>query len=230
MPEIKKAGAAPSAPVMQGKTFDLESILPLATIRQHTKTDDVPHVTDDMLSLYRKAAFEACEEYTGLILRELRVVTEALDRPMRNSMLKKMYYTHTTQHMIADDHVWVYGGRNATANMRIAVTPGTSRVRVPVDHFAIDTTACCGTPCAAPLNFHMQMMYRAGYGCIDAIPAGIKLGCLKFIAWAISNPGDIVMTVRNREGAGEAGIIGTNNGAWASGAIEQWRIHVADAV
>lgn len=233
MLEIKKAGEAPPPPVMTGARFDLDAILPINRIRQYTKTDDVPHVTDDMLRLFRKAAFEAAEEYTGLILSEQRVVIEAVSSPLklRFRVNTGMSYTHNTQHPIADEFVWYYGAHRNIGNRQLYVTPGTTTVRIPVTHIAIDASSCCGGPCNEPgINWGMRIMYRAGYKCQDDVPAGILLGCLKFIAWSVMNPGDTVMTVRNRAGAGEAGIIGTNNGAWASGAIEQWRIYVRSAV
>lgn len=52
---------------------DLEELLPLALIRTHTKTDDVPHVTDEQLSLYRSASFEAAEKYTGLVYSRAKI-------------------------------------------------------------------------------------------------------------------------------------------------------------
>jgi hypothetical protein len=110
------------------------------------------------------------------------------------------------------------------------ITPQTRNVKIPVLSGAFDVSNCCD-PCSTgkDVNYGMKVLYRAGVGCENGVPAGVLLGCLKLIAWYISNPGDEILTVRNKTSGQQAGIIGTNNAAWASGAIEQWRIFSDDA-
>src|SRR5262245_49243644 len=68
----------PRPHVDQEERFDWADRLSLDMVRQHTKTDDTPGVTDDMLSLYREAAIEAAELYTGMLLSGKKTVTEAI--------------------------------------------------------------------------------------------------------------------------------------------------------
>jgi hypothetical protein len=228
MPDITQRGVA-APPPMQSAPVDLERLLPLGEIRTHTKTDDVPHVTDNQLRLYRKAAFEACEKYTGRIFSELRVITESVSQ--RRTRRMRPFYIHELKHPSFDGIVYLYGTPYGAGDRRIDIGPGGRQLRLEVTNGAIDASSCCGGPCDGDqYNYGMKAMYRAGVDCAENVPAGIILGVLKFIAWAISNPGDEIMTVRNREAGQSDGIVGTNNGAWASGAIEQWRIYVDDAV
>lgn len=228
MPDITHSRIA-APPPLQSVPVDLEKLLPISVIRTHTKTDDVPHVTDDQLRLYRKAAFEVCEKYTGRIFSELRVIQEPVSQ--RKARRFRPFYIHTLKHPSFDGIVYIYGTANGFGNRQLNIGPGGRELRLEVLGGAIDASSCCGGPCQGDqYNYGMMAMYRAGVDCADSIPAGIIMGCLKFIAWSISNPGDEIMTVRNREAGEATGIIGTNNGAWASGAIEQWRIYLDDAV
>ena len=67
-------------PLQEGETaaFDWSTRLSLDVIRSHTKTDDIPGVTDEQLALYRAAAIEAAERYTGLLLAGQRTITEPI--------------------------------------------------------------------------------------------------------------------------------------------------------
>ena len=58
--------------------LDWDSYLSIGLIRTHTKTDDVPGVSDELLKLYRAAAVEAAEFYSGLVLSKRKVVTEVI--------------------------------------------------------------------------------------------------------------------------------------------------------
>lgn len=231
MPDITVPTYPAGVPQLAGCKFNLESLLPLSLIRTHTKTDDVPSVTDEQLTLYRQAAFETCEKYTGRLFTEIRVITETVGAPRpRNGRLWRRDYRHRLSYRSTDGAVYLYGARGVPPQL-IHVAPGSNEIRIPVVHNVLDGNCCL--PCGAgqDLNHGMRVMYRAGYDCgKDAVPAGILVGCLKFIAWLIQNPGDEIMTVRNRQSSESTGIIGTNNGAWASGAIEQWRIFVDEAI
>lgn len=227
MPEVK---ADALAPALCGCKHDLEKYLSLSLIRTHTKTDDVPHVTDEQLALYRQTAFEVAEKYTGRLLTEIRVMTEPVAARARSRF--RPTYKHMLRYASADGKVYLYG--SATSGTRLLeIMPGSREVVIPVSHCAIDLSSCCN-PCSdgRGVNYGARVTYRAGIDCDrgDGIPAGIIVGILKFIAWMIENPGDEIMTVRNREAGESSGIVGTNNGAWASGAIEQWRIYVDRAI
>lgn len=214
-------------PLLESRAFDLESLLPLSLIRTHTKSDDVPNVTDEQLVLYRRAAFEACERYTGRLFTEIKVVTENAAHANRGRM-RRDHYKLRLRYRSVDGLIYLYGGAGGRTQV-IRAEPGTREIRVPVVLDVLDGMGACCDPCGSGRNVNhgLQVMYRAGYDCSkDAVPAGILVGCLKFIAWSVQNPGDEILTVRNRQSSESTGIIGTNNGAWASGAIEQWRIYV----
>src|SRR5688572_13974020 len=70
--------------------YDLEKLIPISLIREHTKTDDVPAVSDDQLRLYRSASVEAAEQYTGLLLSSSKPITEAVECPWNRNILRKM--------------------------------------------------------------------------------------------------------------------------------------------
>lgn len=211
------------------EAFSLEAMLPLELIREHTKTDDVPSVTDRQLDLYRQAAVEACELYTSTLLRGIETQTEPCDHEITRRARMKGYYIHRTRYAIADGVVHLFGSRDGLGNRRLSAPPNTRSVRIPVEHIAWDTTSCCGGPCTSePVNWGMRIMYRAGFSRCDMIPAGLRIGMLKFVAWSIAHPGDEFVSIRDRVSTDVSGVIGTNNTAWASGAVEMWRQYDAD--
>lgn len=214
-------------PQLDDVVLDFEKLLPLSVIRTHTKTDDVPYVTDDQLARYRRAAFEACEKYTSRVFSGMKVIREPIQQRRRRQF--RASYVHRLRHPSADGIVYIYGSAHGSADRRLDIGPGGKELRLEVVHGVIDASSCCGGPCDGDqYNYGMMAMYRTGIGCANDLEEGIILGILKFIAWAVSNPGDEIMTVRNREAGESSGIVGTNNGAWASGAVEQWRIYVDD--
>jgi hypothetical protein len=73
-------------------------------------------------------------------------------------------------------------------------------------------------------------MYRSGFSCPEQVPAGVLLGMLQFIAWVVEHPGDEVLSMRNTLSARGGAIIGTNNIALVSGALETWRQFDPEAV
>lgn len=73
-------------------------------------------------------------------------------------------------------------------------------------------------------------MYRSGFACADQVPAGVLLGILQYIAWIVEHPGDEVLSVRNTLSTRGDAIVGTNNVALVSGALETWRQYDPEAV
>jgi hypothetical protein len=55
-------------PLREGdeRNINWDEYVSIDLIRRHTKTDDIPAVTDEQLKLYRAAAVEAAEFYSGL--------------------------------------------------------------------------------------------------------------------------------------------------------------------
>lgn len=210
----------------QAVEFDWTARLSIDMIRLHTKTDDTPGVTDEQLKLYREAAVEAAEAYTGMLLSGSRMMTEQVTVPMYKETLyqHRPYHRHRLRYPIAvDGFAFLYG----TLNMRIPVTAGQRSVRVPT-YGLLDLSNCCN-PCGTANN--LLLMYQAGFRCPDDVPAGVVIGCLQFIAWILEHPGDELITMRNRlDARGGTGVYGTNNIAHASGAIESWRVYDEEAI
>lgn len=210
--------------------FDFEKQLSLDLIRVHCKIDDVPSVTNEQLGLYRAAAVEAAEQYTGLLLSGRQTIIEAINRDPPRRFNRSMTYKYTLQHPTVDGVVYLYGGLGGQRAMQLSTAPGSREIHIPIQHGCIDLTPCCD-PCATggSMNFGLRIMYTAGYKDCDCIPAGIILGMLKYIAWSIVNIGDELLSQRNSLKGETSGVVGSNNTAWASGALELWRQYVPDA-
>lgn len=209
------------------EAWDFEKVLPLADIRVHTKTDDVPAVTDTQLRLYRKAAFEAAQEYTGLLFMGQRIITEDVTPPQVTQLwdAQNPYFTHRLQYAIAQNFLWYYGLK-AMRPQRVPMLIGATEVKLQrqFDSFGL---GCCN-PCGGS---HAKILYVAGYGCEEDLPATLLLGVLKYIAHVVENPGDVVVAQNTSGGRADGvGVGQAANPAWASGAIEMWRTLKKDAV
>lgn len=222
-----KRDTSGDAPLTAVDAFDLEKVLSIEDIRSHTKTDDVPSVTDFMLKLYRKAAFEEAQAYTGLLVMGQLIITEDVNPPVFTYRgAQSNTFVHHTKYAVAQNFVWYYGLKQRRPD-RIPVAVGSSDIKLPrqFDDFGM---GCCN-PCGSTSNSRIQ--YVAGYSCITEVPATLLLGALKFISHVIENPGDFV-TVQGTSGGKRASgdIAAAANPAWASGAIEMWRTLKRDAI
>jgi hypothetical protein len=129
------------------------------------------------------------------------------------------------QYPTVDGVLYLYGGRHTPEVVTINAQPGATKVEVPINHYALDMTPCCGPTCGSekrPANFDRTLMYRAGMSSEQDVPPAIIMGALKYIAWQVENPGGDAIK--------ESGYANTNpqtsgnNAAWKSGAIEEWRL------
>lgn len=206
--------------------LDWSGRLSIDMIRQHTKTDDIPGVTDDQLLIYRAAAVEAAEAYTSMLLSCQRMVTQSAEGPPM-SRYGRTTYKIRLRYPVADGIVYFYGGKFGNDNATIRVPIGTRKLTLPVRYGMLDLSNCCD-PCAqrgsGNVNDGMMVMYKAGFKSANEVPNLVVLGCLQYIAWVIEHPGDEILTVRNRRDARSEGAQGTNNIAIASGALESWRL------
>ena len=215
-------------PVGEETPLDWDLRLGIDMIRSHAKIDDIPSVTDEQLRLYRAAALDSAEHYTGLLLRVQRTVTEPVEGPNPTRLRPYVtHYTHRLQYPVSDGYVYLYGGTHIVDNATFQVVPGSRKVKVPIKTGIIDMFNCCD-PCASShgVNRGMFAVYRAGYKSANDVPTTVVLGMLQFMTWAIEHPGDELLTQRSRieTRAGLAGLQGSNNIAMISGAIETWRI------
>lgn len=203
------------------KDHPLEEILSIETIRVHTKTDDTPMVTDEQLELYRRTAFEQAELYTGRVVTGLAMIDET-DRVGYDVLERRRPKIRIQLKFLpVDDYITFT--MHGSSPQRVRIPYNKRKVDIELNVHEMNPFGCCacsGSGDRSGLEFNT--VYRTGYKAIEDIPSTILYGCLKFIMWAVSNPGDELLTVRNRLGTTETGLIGTNNGAWASGAIEHW--------
>lgn len=224
--------------------IDLEAVLPVGLIRTHCKVDDIPTVTNDQLVLYRAASFEAVEQYTGRTWLGTKYLTQDVhtNRPERRrgrggigyregySNGSPFAYPSAVRIRLLEattDGVIVLTGMGQSKT--VITSPGARMVEIPVLHTAVDV-GDCDTGCAGGGNYGMTIRYKVGTCEPAQIPAGIKMGMLKYIAWAVENPGDRLMTVADTRTLQQGALAGTNNGVWASGALEQWRQYRTDIV
>lgn len=205
---------------MLTKTKDtLEEFLPISIIRDHIKANDIPLVTDDQLVLYRQAAFEAAEQYTGMVWHGVQRWQQDASLPEGKNPFRQKSILRLDR-PVMDGVVTVVGH---SGSRTYSVAPGARKVAIDVFSIGMDINTCC-SPCQQnSINYGCIAYYNTGITCADQLPGGIRLGMLKFIAWNVENPGDVLMTVKGAESNATTGIIGTNNAAWASGAIEMWR-------
>lgn len=216
-------------PIREGKEFSLDEIVSIDMIRVHTKTEDIPAVTDEQIVLYRRAAFESAELYTGLLLMKSQRLEEFVKPPTRDFDNVRKRLVHRLRYAAAEPHIYVYG---PGVRHMLQIEVGTRKVTLPGDVYSHLMFECC-RPCGPNGdlgNASIRVMYLAGFANEKAIPAGIIVGVLKFIAWAIGNPGDEMHTVDGRVSLAENFLKGTNDGAWASGAIDEWRRYVNDVM
>jgi hypothetical protein len=136
---------------------------------------------------------------------------------------------HDTQYPVHAPFVYTWGGVSRP-NKPIPVEEGQRRIKLVSHSPDMLFDDCCADPCGHYMPYGhrheneltQQIMYFAGYKSPQDVPSGIVLGMLRFIAWSIMRPGDELLTQRNRTSISEGGITGSNNSAWASGALELW--------
>jgi hypothetical protein len=238
-----QSSAKPSEYIAPDDLIDPELWLPLSMIAVHVKADDIPHTTDALLELYRQAAIEACEHYTGrrwtfsgVVVQSIAAAQRKTIRPMGiaqpgsfmgssfTSIAQNRAVTIVLDEPPIDGILTIISGSSREPNRTIAVPPGIQKIQIPIyTHQTAVSFGGRGHDDMAHYNFGMTVRYRGGVADPSRIPAGIKLGCLKHIAWSVENPGDVLRSVNDVRSASARGEDGTNNGAWASGAIELWR-------
>lgn len=193
--------------------MNYETILPLQTIREHSKTDDNPSVTDDLLKLYRDVAFEAAEKYTGMAFTPTRTVTEPIQIKGRRGKIELSFVPSSLT-------VTFYGG-GLGSPVDLFAKPNSKKMHFPYgspDRF--QTWGDCHT---CGIESQLMATYETGRRCEQAVPPGIIMGVLKLITWHINHPGDEILSVRNTLTANQQGLLGgTNNAAVVSGAQDEW--------
>lgn len=239
-PPVRMAHVHIEQPTLEDE--DIEAILPLDLVKVHCKIDDLPGITDDQLSLYRAAALEAAELYTGRKWIRRERVEQAIASPRFRSLAQVAIARLTVEldYLPINGVVNIYGTgtqplywllgvpmpfmRNNEITT-IKLPPGVQSFEMQNDLMfhssGVSNGNCFGME--DNLNFQQQgikAVYIAGPPSPEKIPSGLKLGCLKYIAWSIENPGDqfVPMVVR------QVGVTTVSNDpAFSSGAIDEWR-------
>ena len=169
---------------MENVAFSLEAMLPLEMIRAHTNLIDCISTPDNLLILHRDAAFEAAQRYTGLWFRGKRWQTEQvkLVRKYRPKVVHKLKYPPL------DGNIYLYGGTIGGAKVvRVAIDACAVTIQVP-SLSSYEFNRCCD-PCAA--QDQDRLAYWTGLECAADFPPGIREGMLKFIAYNVSNTGEV---------------------------------------
>ena len=206
---------------MSDTVANLEEALPLKLIRQHTKSDDDLRVDDSLLSIYRNAAIEAAEVFTGRVWAGLKTISEHIGQIMPPSRFKKPRPIKL-QYPVYDGLVTLTGGKLANP-VQILTSKGSRKIIPPI--LSMNLEGSCCNPCGADFNSGIIATYKTGVNGASDIPNGVFLGCLIFFAWQIGNPGYQLMTMADSSTRYNNGISGTNNAIFASGAAEQWRVY-----
>lgn len=165
-----------------------ESLLPLTLVREHCKVDDVPTVTDTMLTLYREAAFATAALYTDLDLDPDDYTIEEVPFPSGMTTTHRMKYGAVDGVVTVTINGYSYNQAITPGGKSIVVGPG-----VPGPNGEV---VCCGTTCGPTpaLNYYrgsqpITLRYKSSNCGEITIPAGIKVAMLQMIAWLIEHPG-----------------------------------------
>ena len=211
-----------------------EALLPLSLIRDHIADDDTERFSEAQLDLYREAAFEACELYTGLSLRPgLRQVEERIALPRGYSLRSCRDLETPSFHRLREPATTgIVAIVSNSGTQTLHIDAGGTRIPIWMLNETISFGAgACEFGRSAP-NQMLVAVYMTGDERPKPLPAGIKLGVLKMIAWSVTNAGDTVVTVSGAMSASRETQLqyGTNNAAVASGAVDQWRQYARNLV
>lgn len=194
-----------------GMEITAADILPTDVIRAHSKTNDIPTVTDEQLDVYRSASLEAAESYAGLYLRGQHWI-------MDNVTYRPTLTRHRLRYPTYDGKVFLRGPN--LGNRVESIGPGNRVVELRWTNDKCYTFNDCCDPCNTD-GVENIITYLAGYCVPDEVPSGLVLGMLRYVVFCISNPGDIGHGVLNDRAAVGARLI-SNDAVVASGAASVW--------
>ena len=198
----------------------LEQLLSISLIRSHIADDDTERYSVEQLSFYREAAFEACENYTGLHLsgRDREIVETA--HFARGFSLAATFaprpHFHRLKHKAKTGIISI---SSAGGSQTIVIAPGDDRVPLSLVNETIMFGAC-DPHCAPPKQATTFTYIAEASTSFDRLPAGLRLGMLQYIAFIVGNPGDTVTHSVNSSTLDLSD--NTDNAAMASGAISSW--------
>lgn len=168
-----------------------ESLLPLAVVREYTKTDDVPSVTDLVLRLHREAAFDFAAQFVESIDLDPSDMTTETTAWVRGQKRVRLKYP------AIDGLVTVtVSGTSVT----VVIPAGGQYVVVGSDMRGSDgqPITCCTCANGPSMRFAIDgeqqditITYRSGNCGAKgvSVPAGVKIAMLQMIDWLIQHPG-----------------------------------------
>ena len=168
--------------------------------------------------MYRAAALEAAQRYTGLWVVGRRWVKEILKAPSRRDRFRPV---RSRLPWYPTDGVVYISGPNYQ-NGAMSVDPRSHGINLqPLAH-PEGFYNCCD-PCSKFLTEPDAASYYTGFKTCSGIPTGIALGAIRYIAYQIANPGDIDNSL---DGAGKVSTrMAANNAIVASGAAAEWDLY-----
>jgi hypothetical protein len=192
---------------------DHEKILPLSLIREHARIDDLSGIQDDLLKIYRDAAFETAETFTGVLWFGIYNIKQKMPtRSYQTTFINRPQKPIKLEYMPLEPYIRV--GSSVVRNPTLS-----NLVNLDVH---LDLTCC--DPCGGRAS---EISYKAGKPCGFDYPPKLILGLLKYCAWCVEHPGDELTFLINAYGSpvGQGSRIskGTNNPLYASGAAEEWK-------
>lgn len=227
---------------MAKASFTQEDVLPISLIRQHCKIDDIGRVSDILLSLYRSSAFEAAELYTGRIWFGTRRIIQPITSPKFRTVSQAgvARFKVELDYMPIGGYVEIEGFNDQAAfwfmdmpfntaprytSHSITLPPNHQAFYVRSDQVFMNMSSDCDCD-ASYSNKDMTATYNAGITRSEEIPAGMKIGALKYIAWTVEHAGDdFVPVVAQGRTVGISGgnVVGSNDALVGSGAIDDFR-------
>ena len=197
-----------------------ESLVPIQVIRAHIRDDDTYRYSDEQLTLYRGAAIEACETYTGVKFGQ------STYQVSENVTVRQGYGFGARPTMMRLKSPCVDGilSINSGGSLQTLVgAPGAREFNLSIINETLNF-GNCGGACGGSPTSQITVTYKTGNGFRGDVPRTIILGLLKFIAWSAENPGDDVVTIQGYQIARGQTLQGTNSAVIASGASELWRL------
>lgn len=208
---------------VNSQPFEIDDLLPISLIREHTKTTDIKQVSDDQLRLYRSAAIEAAEIYIGIHISKPQMHMQHVDLESPKFRNKERIRINL-DYPATGGQVMIVGGQLAgnTTAMHTCKRFQKSFVMQNPGHCTVYNGSCCDPCNKAGGNSDLILSYNVGYNNVEDVESGIIVGCLKYIAWSVINSGDTPVIVNDGSSSETGGIKGTNDAVWASGAQAEW--------
>jgi hypothetical protein len=140
------------------------SRLSLAAIRNHTRTDDTPGVSDAQLELYRSTAAEGASMYTGYLWTK-RNISEPVAVPYDKLRFGKDSFVHRLKHPPNGETVYLLWRQASAADPG---APGSRKISLPFAYIAQPHDQL--NPFPNRTRASLTANYVSGFACADELP------------------------------------------------------------